>query len=63
MARTFQDGLARVHQGGGRGGGAGGEHTKERAMIVLRPAMLSLQERRGQVGNSVVWCLDGLQLL
>lgn len=48
-----------MHQGDGRGGGEGGKHTKERAMIVLRPAMLDLQERRGQVGELVVWCLDG----
>lgn len=54
-----------MHQGGGRGGGEGGEHTKERAMIVLRPAMLGLQERRGQVGiwSSGVSMGDGWWLL
>lgn len=49
MASTFRDGLARVHQGGDRGGADGGGHTKERAMMVLRPAIVDLQERRGQV--------------
>lgn len=50
MARTLSGVLARVHQGDGRHRGeGGGRRTKERAIMVLRPAMLRPQEERGQV--------------
>ena len=49
MASTFEALLVScAHQGGRLEGGERGERTKERAMMVLRPAMLSLLGESGQ---------------